>query len=211
MYKTILLFALLILGSFSISLPDEKEDKVIKIALDNLSISLAKIPVGQENYYGFSNREEFKTSSVGKPYRVITFTNDFYNEDKLIDKNYILIQNEWRVPVTVNGENRLLLTVSQQDTTLEVVDLGGAVLAKELQEKDNNVSSGSRYLLRIYPLALDFFVKVTPGSSLADATYIPLASATIAINSLNEKRISKLTLLEVFYIVKQLLKQQSKN
>ncbi len=211
MSKFILLFSLLILAGFSISLPDEKEDRVIKIAQDNLTTSLAKIPEGQEKLYGFTNREEFRTSSIGKPYRVITFSNDYYNEETLSDKNYILIQNEWRVPVTVDGKNRLLFTVSQQDTTLEVVDLGGAVLAKELQEKDNNVLSGSHYLLRIYPLTIDFLVEVTPGGSLANATYIPLTSAAIAINSLNEKRISKLTLPEVLYIVKQQLKEQSKN
>jgi|WetSurSiteA1Bulk_404760.scaffolds.fasta_scaffold72354_1 hypothetical protein len=212
MIKTILIITLLSFNSLSESCQNEirQEDKVIKTAKDNISGFLSKIPVGQENNYGFANREEFRICVVGKPYRVVTFTNDFYTDEKLSNKNYILIQNEWRVPITVNGENRLLFTVIQQDTIMQVVDIGGAALAKELEQNNADLTSKDSYLLRVYPLTLDFLVKVPQGSSFTDATFIPMKSARMILNSFDNKGLTNYALKDILQIIKQQINQQFK-
>ena len=211
MYKQGLLIAALIFCS-SFTSSDEIESKVLKAAQDNLASSLSKIPEGKENLYGFGSRDEFKSCTVGKPYRVIALNNAFYNDETVLaEKNYIIEQNEWRVPVMVNGENRLLLTVARESETFNVVDLGGMQLAKELQQKSEKFSlSESRYILRIYPLVSDFLVKTTSGS-LTNARYIPLTSASIGIETLKEDSKYEYSLNEVLQLVKQELKNQSKN
>ena len=211
MHKQGLLIAALIFCS-SFASSDEIENKVIKAAQDNLASALSKIPVGKENLYGFSSRDEFKSCSVGKPYRVITLNNAFYNDAAVMaQKNYIIEQNEWRVPVIVNGENRLLLTVTGESETFNVVDLGGMQLAKELQQKSEKFNlSESRYILRIYPLASDFLVKLTPGL-LTNARYLPLTSASMGIETIKEDSRYEYSLSEVLQLVKQELKNQSKN
>lgn len=212
MYKQGLLIAALIFCS-SFASSDEIENKVIKAAQDNLASALSKIPGGKENLYGFSSRDEFKSCSIGKPYRVITLNNTFYNDDAVLvaEKNYIIEQNEWRVPVIVNGENRLLLTVTGESETFHVVDLGGVQLAKELRQKSEKFNlSESRYILRIYPLASDFLVKSTLGL-LTNARYIPLTSASMGIETIKEDSRYEYSLSEVLQLVKQELKNQSKN
>ncbi|MEO5570953.1 MAG: hypothetical protein ABIT08_03230 [Bacteroidia bacterium] len=87
--------------------PDESETKVLKAAHDNMALSLSKIPEGKENLYGFISRTEFSTCTVGTPYRVVTFSDDFFKDEVLANKNYLQLQNEWRVPVVKNNNNRL--------------------------------------------------------------------------------------------------------
>jgi hypothetical protein len=211
MYKQGLLIAALVFCS-SFTSSSEIENKVIKAAQDNLAASLSKIPGGKETLYGFSSRDEFKSCSIGKPYRVITLNNTFYNDEAVLaEKNYIIEQDEWRVPVVVNGEDRLLLTVTGESETFNVVDLGGMQLAKELQQKSEKFNlSESRYILRIYPLASDFLVKSTPGL-LTNARYIPLTSASMGIETIKEDSRNEYSLSEVLQLIKQELKNQSKN
>ncbi|MFZ4399767.1 MAG: hypothetical protein ACOYO1_07015 [Bacteroidales bacterium] len=211
MYKVLLFFALLILYSLSYSQTENVENKVIKIAENNLSVSLSKIPIGMEKYYGFSDRKEFIDASIGKPYRVISLSNEFYSNQKLSTTNYIQIKNEWRVPVIVKGANKILLTVIRQDTSFEVVDLGGAALAEELQQKSKYSFNDELYILRIYPLAIDFFVRISVGSSFSEALYIPLNSAINGLSSLKEKNLTKLNLTDVFSITKQKLSKPYKD
>ncbi len=206
MYKVALGFALFILAGFSIPLPIDNDSKVMMVAADNLTLSLAKIPAGQENNYGFKNREEFTVSSVAKPFRVITLNQDFFTDATPGDKNYLSMQNEWRVPVALKGNNCILLTVSQQGNDLAVVDLGGAMLAKELQISDIEPASTNQYILRIYPLTCDFLVKAADGKTLNEATYIPLTSAIMAIKELAVKK--TFTLAEILPLIKQQIKVQ---
>ncbi|MCX6311877.1 MAG: hypothetical protein NT084_09615 [Bacteroidetes bacterium] len=209
MRKIIPILFVFAICSFAFSFPEKCDTLVKQVAEDNLAISLAKIPVGQENNFGFANREEFKLGKIGNPFRTITFTNDFYQDSKLTDKNYILLQNEWRVPVSVNGNNRILLTVYGKDSTLNVVDIGGMVLSKELQEKTPISESNNNYILRVYPLGMDFIVTTNSNQSLAEGTYIPMQSAESFITALSGK--TTFTQSEILKLVKEKLAEQSKN
>lgn len=208
--QSFLVAAWLICSSFVSS--DEIENKVIQVAQDNLVVTLSKIPEGREKLYGFENRGEFQNCSIGKPYHVITLTPAFFSDEEIqVNKNYLIEQNEWRVPVQVNGENRLLLTVTINNEEYHVVDLGGMELAKELQQKSKDFKiQGNNSILRIYPLTSDFLIKELAGSS-GQAGYIPLTSAFIGINPLKDNPGREYSLNEMLQIVKRELKNQSKN
>ena len=59
-----------------------------------------------------------------KPYRFLEFNEDFYANELTEDKNYILIKNEWRVPVSVKGVNGAMLTVSGNSSNYTVSGMG---------------------------------------------------------------------------------------
>jgi hypothetical protein len=193
---------------FSFSGIDNQEQQVKKAAQDQLQATLAMIPAGQEPGFGFASREQFQSATIDEVYRTISFTNEFYQEQKLTDKNYIRVQNEWRVPVLVDGDNRVLLTVFGQDTSLNVVDIGGTLLAKELQIKSEGQSEKDKFILRVYPLAIDFVVFVAHGKTLAEGNYYPMNSARAALPSLTG---TALTQTEIFSLVKKALAAPSKN
>ena len=73
---------------------------------------LAKIPVGQESFYGFNNREEFSEVKVGKPYKILTFRYNIFKETAPNLDNF-RPTGEWRIPLTVNGVNRVLISVAK--------------------------------------------------------------------------------------------------
>lgn len=207
MRKVTLSLFLLAFAGFAFTVIDNHETQVRKAAQDQLQTTLGKIPAGQEANFGFASREEFKSATVGEIYRTITLTTDFFSDEKLKDKNYILAQNEWRVPAVVNGENRVLLTVFGQDTALNVVDIGATALAKEMQSKSAGQSQKDKFIFRIYPLTMDFIVFVEHGKSLAEGVYYPMNSAKMSIPSLDG---SALTQAEVFQQIKK-KSNESKN
>ena len=203
----IIIAAFIISGFTNIS---ATPDQVIKAANSGLQQYLRLIPAGSETQYGFSSRYEIQNASVGKPLQALALNTDFYNKVYVPGINYLVVRNEWRVPVVFNNEYKTLLTVTGNQNNLTVVDLGGAGLSRELQtviakeSKDDNY-----YILRIYPLSADFFVDVNSGSnSMANATYIPLSSAITAIPSLQQK--SSYTISELLPIIKTSLTNQIK-
>src|ERR1041385_5896858 len=89
---------------------DNKEAQVKKAADKGLQPMLTLIPDGQEQAYGFNSRADFAKAATGEVYRTISFTNEFYQDEEISSsKNYIRVQNEWRVPVVVDGNNKTLL------------------------------------------------------------------------------------------------------
>ena len=194
---------------FSFTGIDNLETQVKKAADKGLPAMLALIPAGQETNYGFSSREDFAKASTGEVYRTISFTNEFYSDKELLPgKDYIRVQNEWRVPVVVDGRNRTLLTVFGQDTSLAVVDLGGSGLAAELHSKTTGFESKEKFILRIYPLGIDFIAFVDHGKDLSEAAYFPMMAARITIPALDGKA---MTQQEVFRVTKAELAKPSKN
>jgi hypothetical protein len=191
---------LLALLCFSFTGIDNMEIQVKKAADKGLQPMLALVPQGQERNYGFDSRDDFQKATTGEVYRTISFTNEFYQDKEISSsKNYFLLQNEWRVPVVVEGKNKTLLTVFGKDTSLHVVDLGGAVLASELQSKTIGFDNKEKFILRIYPLKIDFLVFVDNGKELSEAQFFPLASAVNLNASLSGKI---LTEKEVFSFTK---------
>ena len=201
---------LLSAACFAFTTQDDAETLVMKAAQQEMPSWLAKIPVGQESYFGFTSREEFNSCSVAEPYHTITFSTDFYSDDQLDhSKNYIVILNEWRVPVTVSGENRVLLTVNEKDSAYTVNDIGGSGLARELQEKTTGNSEGHNYILRIYPMTMDILVHTSPGQSIAEGTYIPMNSALMSVKDFSSK--PTFTQAEVLKLVKAKSREQGQH
>jgi hypothetical protein len=207
----LLLLAVLLLSSYTNQL--SWNEKITQAAQKGLPVYLGMIPPGMKEKYGFFSGDDLKKCTIGKPFRVLSPSRMFYNsqEEPDITKNASLIQiaNEWRVPVLCNNRSRTLLTVTSNMNECQVVDLGGAVLAQELQQVSADAGKDDDlYLLRIYPLAADFFVNAKTGS-INDAGCIPLTSATMAMPSLKQRK--TYTLNDVLSIVKSTLDKQAKN
>ena len=94
--------------------------EIIKVGNAGMKNYLEKIPVGNESLYGFNNRYEFENAVLSKPYQVVTVNKEFFNDNDITDKNYLMPTNEWRVPITLNGEYRVLLTVAKMNGELKI-------------------------------------------------------------------------------------------
>ncbi|MBS1587767.1 MAG: hypothetical protein JSS82_19710 [Bacteroidetes bacterium] len=207
--RKIVLFvtAIILLCSYSRTSYGQSDAAVIKTAQNDLQMMLSQIPVGQLEGFGFTSRSEFTSAVTGKPYRILTLNSDIYKGMQVDDERAIVAQDQWRLPVIVNGNHRLLLTVASQNGTLQTVGMGGAVLASELQKKIANADPSHQfYLFRLYSLEADFFVEATDGS-FTNANFIPLYSATMAMPMLNEMH-PPLTLSQLLPIIKDALKNQ---
>jgi hypothetical protein len=95
---------------------------------NNISEILNNIPVGEEEYYGFQNRDELSQATMGIPYQE-------YDLEKEQPTGY------WRVPVTINGENRALLRLKYTAEGWAFAGLGGAELARNLDDHESNMIS----------------------------------------------------------------------
>ncbi len=182
----------------------KEESKVQKIAKRQCATFLNSIPEGEELQFGYSGREEMNLSTTGRPICVLNLTKEFYSASILGNTNYIIVGNEWRVPLTVKGRNKTLLTVNYRDGNYSVTDIGGAVLAAELQEQVAKAAKNSHYyMLRIYPLTADFFAY--GDGKIEDLTFYPLTSACMAMPSLNKRK--AYTAKQVLISVKDALKK----
>lgn len=94
-----------------------------------LGAFLARIPPGQETTYGFNARSEFAEATPGEPYQMYTVASG--GSRSSVDQS-LQPMNEWRVPVSVRGEYRALLTVIRDRDRWRAVDFGAALLAREL-------------------------------------------------------------------------------
>lgn len=92
------------------------------------------IPEGKEKDYGFNNRGDFFKTKIEEPYQTYYVT---LHNNKLT----FISGNEWRVPVSVDGKYVTLLTVQINNGKIEVVDLGGNILAQKIQEFNELYSS----------------------------------------------------------------------
>ncbi len=205
MYKSnLLLISIIFLSSFT---NISSGDPVTDAAQKGLQNYLVLIPAGRENLYGFSTGDDLKNCTVGKPYQLLKLSLDFYQGTYDPAKNYLSPGKEWRVPVVMNGDNRTLLTVTADADTYNIVDLGGALLSRELQQASAHTGDNDHfYILRIYPLSADFFVDAQT-ADISEASFTPLTSAIMAMPSLQNKPYS---LNEVLPIIKASLDQKAK-
>ena len=179
---------------------------VLAVANAGYKDCLEKIPNGQEVSWGFNNRDEFTIAKVGKPYQTVTLNKGFFNDTILSENNYLVFNDEWRVPIMVNGEYRTLLRVIRIKGKWEVTGLGANVLAKELGKFENEHPSVKQYgmILRVYQMVSDFILLPIDNSSSIMNIY-PLASAKTA---LSEKENGKTfySLSEALLLIKQHIK-----
>ncbi len=211
MHRSVLILMIALLSSFRI-LPDNGTDKLVMQAAEGqLPVFISKIQAGDANLYGFTLEDDMDLCEIGKPYRVISFNNNFYDSSREDNKSLIIIKNDWRVPVMIKGVNRNLLTVSGTSGNYVVTSMGDTTLAKDLQYKSKGADqSDNFYLLRIPQLPADFFAHEAD-NSFEDATFVPLASALEIIPALSKTHKSSYTLTEVMQMVKQALAQKAKD
>src|SRR3989442_72707 len=125
MKNKILTLGYIILAAGNIFSQENILQNVLDAAHYGLSDYLNKIPNGEESKYGFNNREEFSLAQCGKPYEIFSLTKEFFSDENLADKrNYLVSTGEWRIAVTMKGENRVILTVAKMNGAWEVVCLG---------------------------------------------------------------------------------------
>ncbi len=169
----------------------ENENRTIFLFVrENISDILNKIPENQEKLFGFKNRTEFESVTIGNAIQLYTISNSIVNKHLI-----------WRVPIIVNGEYRALVTVQKDNNDYKTGDFGATVLANDIQQiiikNPDKVILG---ILRIYTINSDFLIVKNDKEDI----YIPLTSAEIYLASQRAKEKSFYTLSEI----KNLLKQQ---
>jgi hypothetical protein len=132
-FKVFVLFCFL----FSLSLPISSQSAAVQVrsltgamyqfAKGELPRILEKIPVDLEERYGFNNRDEFKRAGLGIPYQEFSLGEE-------------TATGYWRVPVTVDGENRALLRLKEVDGQWTFFGFGAARLSRELGFFENNMA-----------------------------------------------------------------------
>ncbi len=202
MYRCLFIILLVAICSFSVV---NDTDKIVSAAAESqLPVFLSKIPAGQEVWYGFRQQDDLDLCGVGRPYRMLFFSNDFYKGPLEENKNYITIKNEWRVPVIIDGDYRSLLTITGNPGNYIISGLGDTVLAKELQQTAGVNENGQNYILRIPRLRADFFV-AEKDNSFSEARFTPLLNAVIAVPALSATSKTTFSLMEVERAVKEAL------
>ena len=158
---------------------------ITKLANEELISFLQKIPVGQENMFGFTNRGEFSLAEIGDPYEVFTLSLEFFDTKNIIrNKTYIVSTENWRVPIIVNNQHRALLTVSKVNNQWSVVKLGAKGLAEELDIfNKNHPSINESNILRVFQLKSDFILS-------SEKIVYPLTSAKQLLSIKGDKDIS---------------------
>ncbi|MDA1009108.1 MAG: hypothetical protein O3C42_00980 [Bacteroidetes bacterium] len=149
-----------------------QQNIITKVAKKELNNYLQKIPVGQENMFGFNNREEFSQAEIGDPYEIYTLNTEFFDAKNIIsNKTYIVSTENWRVPIIVNNKYRVLLTISKVNNEWNVVEIGAKGLAEELDMfNKNHHTINELKILRVFQLKGDFIVT-------SENIIYPLASA----------------------------------
>lgn len=199
-FTFICLFSLLINQAWS----QNTTEKIVQSAQFSLLNTLNMIPKGQEQKYGFNQREDFNIAVVGKPIQLITLSRNFFENQ---NNNEVIFLNQWRVPILVNQKTCTLFTVQKNDSDFQVVDMGGSMLGLELQK--NIIENDSAFLMRIFTLQIDFIVKTPSDNNLEAAKYFPMESAKRAIPV--EKYQTSYNQNDFFRLLRTIYSEQQKN
>lgn len=144
----------------------DSKSALYETAVKELPAILNRMPVGDEAAFGFSSRSEFARAGLGIPYQ----------EYSILTKKPT---GFWRIPVTVNGENRALVRYAQEDGIWKWKGFGAARLARELGEMENRQSQKpfSGKILRDYKLTCDYIQFNIESENTVAGSFIPTASA----------------------------------
>jgi hypothetical protein len=144
----------------------DSKSTLYETAAKELPAILEKMPVGDEAAYGFNSRSEFAGAGLGIPYQ----------EYSMLTKKPT---GYWRIPVTVNGENRALVRYALEDGVWRWKGFGAAGLARELGEMENWQSEKplSGKILRDYKLTCDYIQFNIESESTLGGSFIPTANA----------------------------------
>ena len=167
-----LYYLIILFGTFMNA--QNSNDSIVNMVKSQIQINLSKIPEGSEKLYGFDYRRDFRNCAVGKPIRVLTI-----NQNNKVEE-----LNQWRIPIVLSGNNKTLFTVQKINNNYEIVDIGGAELAKEIQAVEAN-SNSIKYLIRLYGLHIDFVSDTSVINTYNELKITPLTSAKDFLNSRN--------------------------
>ncbi len=123
-----------------------RKKDLTEIVETKVSHFLESIPDEYLYNFGIKGQAEIKKATTGNPITV-------YN----IVEDSLLPTNTWRVPLEIDEEYKVLLTLSKDvNDNYEIVDFGAKVLAKEISTVDHE--KDFKGMVRIYELRQDFFV-----------------------------------------------------
>jgi hypothetical protein len=175
---------------------------------------LNDIPVGQEVLYGFDNRGQFKSVTIGRPIQIVSLSAESFSDSANNIDLKIVPTEEWFVPLIVGKTIKAIITVAKHQGKYQAVDFGAKDLAQELNSF-SDITGGSNNvisILRVYRLQSDFLT-ISPNNKPEQKVIIPLMSAQTALsNDVSCK--SRLTEKETLYLLKNklvLLSTEEKN
>lgn len=182
--KFILLITLATVGLAALSQNSDQIselDEILAAANAGKDHFLGIIPIGEESFYGFNTRDEFSLVQLGNPYKVVALDYNFYGDNIIKEKNYIMEINEWIIPLKINDDYRVLLTISKMSGVWKTVNIGSARLAKELDEFESkhSLSDENLMLLYVYKPYCNFIL-FYPESNTSVLKAFPVNSAVIA-------------------------------
>jgi len=140
--KLKLIAFLLILSLKSLAQINDTSSIIKESAGKKINTFLNLIPNGQEPKYGFKTRQDFERVKIEEPIQVYYIKN-------IKNKLFFVFSNEWRVPFSINGEYISFLTIIEKSGEFEVVDLGGNILAKKIQELNMFLVNNTNKLILI--------------------------------------------------------------
>ncbi len=143
---------------------------------------LEKIPHGGENAFGFRDRAEFTKVKVGKPFRIYRLVREFYEQPFSGSRDYLTASDEYRFPLVLKKKYRVMITVAKRGDAWEIVNMGSADMAKELQvlEKQGRGKSDVGKILVATGINGDFLL-VSSRSGTEKA--VPFESARTAMGT----------------------------
>jgi hypothetical protein len=167
---SLILFAAATLNGYCIAAEEVDLQAMTQYANTNLTDILNNIPNGEEERYGFQNRDELSQAALGIPYQE-------YDIDKEEPTGY------WRVPVTIDGENRTLLRLKDSAEGWVFSGLGGTELARNLDDHEANMVSQGKNpstgrIVRDFSMRCDYVQFDQQQNATLSGTAYPLWSAS---------------------------------
>jgi len=182
------------------------QQEMILVVSEQLQDWLNKIPTGSESKYGFQNRDEFSSAELGSPFQVFTLSKEFFSEQTRQGKSYLIPTGDWRIPVVIGQEYRALVTVSRDNGNWVIVNLGGSVLARELQsfsEKPPFNTGEQVNMLRVYQAKSDFLFTGLPESNPEKLEVYPMHSAYLNFEKLGPEDGNPVRLSSLLPLIKE--------
>jgi len=154
------------------------------------------IPEGSEADYGFNSRSDFSRIKIEKPYKTYYISAD--------DNQLTFALSDWRVPISVDGDYKTLLTVQNINGKAEVVDLGGNKLAQKIQEFEKLYTTGDnlRLMIRNTYLNQDYItVNFSLSSTKVDANNLDEINKNSlqSLYQLSSDQPTKISIDQVYY------------
>lgn len=118
--------------------------------------------------YGFNSPSELEQIQIGSPFRLVELKEDFRTDSVYESfEKYVVIYRTWKVPVLVENEFRLFITVADFKDSIQGVGGGGSTGAVRADEciKKYNIQSEDRYMIEEHVYGNCVFIMTKTGDS----------------------------------------------